>query len=284
MAVTTGAIVQFAPEFGAVSKNLDAIETAIQQACASNPEDRPGLWVLPELCLTGYQFRDKRELSELAEPIDGTSTKRLVAVAREAQAFLVAGVAEAAGRGFYNSAVLVGPKGLLGVYRKVHLFGRERDLFLPGDMGFPTFSLPFGRIGMMVCFDWLFPEAARSLALDGALVVAHPANLVLPYCQAAVVTRCLENRIFILTANRTGRESRLPGEALTFTGRSRIVAPDGRILAEGPKGGSDSEITVLRASLDLDLARDKWITPRNHVLADRRPSQYRFDQVRGEDQ
>jgi 5-aminopentanamidase len=254
---------QFTPEFGDVEGNLGRIEALVDGVDAD-------LIVLPELAVTGYAFADPAELRALAEPGGGAVERRLQALAAARDVNLAVGVAERDGERVYNAAILVGPAGCLGRYRKVHLFQRERELFEPGDVGFPVWDLGFARVGMMVCFDWLFPEAARSLALGGADLIAHPANLVLPHCQGVMPTRCLENRVFAVTANRGGRERRA-GQDLTFTGRSQVVAPDGRVLVA--EGGSDDQLRVIE--LDPAAARDKWITPANHALDDRRPQQYR---------
>jgi predicted amidohydrolase len=124
---------------------------------------------------------------------------------------------------------------------------------------------------MMICFDWIFPETARSLALAGADIICHPANLVLSYCQDAMITRCVENRVFAVTANRTGSESRA-GATLRFTGLSEIVAPDGGVLA---RAGVEAEEVIVR-EIDPFEARDKAVTPQNDVLGDRRPDLYRL--------
>ncbi len=258
------ALIQTAPKFGAVSENL-------QKATALLKQTEADLWVLPELAMTGYQFRDEAELERLAEPADGPTFRALAEAAKDLRGHVVAGFPERDGDRIYNSAMLVGPDGLVGLYRKVHLFDREKELFDPGDLGFPVFDLGAARVGLMICFDWLFPEAARSLALAGAQVIAHPANLVLPYCQDAVVTRAIENRVFVATANRVGIESRRDGEQLVFSGKSRLVGPDGRVLLDGPA----EDETVLTADVTPDEADAKNITPRNDVLADRRPDQYR---------
>ncbi len=259
------ALLQFAPAFGAVEPNLDTI----REACAGLRAD---LLVLPELCTTGYQFRDRGELAGLAQPADGPATRVLAQVAGACGGHVVAGLAESTGDRIYNSAVLVGPGGLAGLYRKVHLFDEETRLFDPGDRGFPVFDASGVKVGMMVCFDWLFPEAARSLALAGAQIIAHPANLVLPHCQRAMVTRAVENRVFTATCNRVGREERVAGRPLVFTGGSRVVDPGGSILADGPV--ADQEL--LTVEIDPGEALDKRITTRNHVLADRRGGQYRL--------
>jgi 5-aminopentanamidase len=262
---------QFEPRFGRVPENLEQIESLLAGA-----ED--ALVVLPELSPSGYNFVDRDELDRLAEPVpDGPSTARLLRLARNLNLHLVVGIAEREGVGvetrFFNSAVLLTPRGYAGTYRKVHLFDREKLFFDPGDLGFPVFELDLAdrpKLGIMVCFDWRFPEAARTLALAGADVIAHPSNLLKPWCQEAMVTRCLENRVFAITANRTGVDDR-GGHRLAFTGRSQVVDPDGEILAEV----DDSETRLAIVSLDLGAARRKTVNSMNDVLLDRRPEQYR---------
>ncbi len=126
-----------------------------------------------------------------------------------------------------------------------------------------------GRIGMMICFDWIFPETARCLALGGAQILAHSANLVLPYCQDAMPTRCIENRVFAVTSNRVGSEPCGDGE-LTFTGASQITGHRGEKLMRASK----TEEEVIVAEIDPALADDKQVTPTNHVVFDRRPGLY----------
>jgi len=259
------AMLQFAPVFGEVQENLRSIE----QACADLTAD---LVVLPELCTTGYQFRDRGELLQLAEPAGGPALKKLCEVAGACGGHLVAGFAEKEGDRVYNSAALVGPDGVSGIYRKVHLFSEEKRLFEPGDAGFLVLRARGVPVGMMVCFDWIFPESARSLALGGAEVIAHCANLVLPFCQDALITRALENRVFIASCNRTGTEERIEGQKYEFTGRSRIVGPDGTVLAEGPPDAP----AVITVEIDPRRAADKKLTPLNDVLRDRRNDQYRL--------
>lgn len=253
---------QFAPEFGAVERNLERIGKALRGEAAD-------LWVLPELATTGYLFADRAECARLAEPVPGPSTEALAALCRARGTRVVAGLAERAGERLYNAAVYVGPDGVVGLYRKVHLFDRERLCFDPGPDPFRVHELDRFRIGLMICFDWLFPEAARSLALQGADLIAHPANLVLPYCQAAMVTRALENGVACATCNRVGAERRA-GEELSFTGRSQVLDARGRCLGQAPAEGEET----LVVEVDLDLSRDKRITERNDRLGDRRPDLY----------
>jgi predicted amidohydrolase len=122
---------------------------------------------------------------------------------------------------------------------------------------------------MMICFDWFFPESARALALRGAQIIAHPTNLVLPYCQTAMMTRCLENRVFAITANRYGTESLGP-TSLTFTGASQLLSTKGERLLLAPESGD----RVLWAEIDPSLADDKHVTPRNDLFLDLRPDMY----------
>ncbi len=257
--------VQFAPEFGEVEGNLERIAALVRR-------ERADLWVLPELCTTGYQFASPGEVEALAEPVpEGQSTAFLTSLARERNCHIVAGLAERAGGRVYNSAVLVGPGGLVARYRKLHLFYEERNLFSPGDLPFPVADTGLAKVGLLVCYDHLFPEAARCLALAGAEVLAHPANLVMPGLgQLTMRVRALENRVFAVTANRVGTECRT-GETLRFTGLSQVVAPNGDVLAQGPQEGED----VKAVEIDPTKARDKLLTRLNDVFADRRPGFYR---------
>jgi len=253
---------QFTPAFGRVEENLARIEALLEDVEAD-------LLVLPELALSGYQFRDPAELASLAVTLDGPEVGRLAELARRRRTLLVIGVAEKTSGLLYNSALWFGPGGERGGYRKVHLFVDEKGLFEPGDLGYPVWEIGGLRLGIQICFDWLFPEAMRSLAVRGADVVAHPSNLVLPHAQRAMPVRCLENRVFAVTANRCGTEERT-GTPLTFTGRSQVSGPEGEVLVSS--GAEEDEVRTVE--VDLTRARDKWITPANHVLNDRRPDQY----------
>lgn len=255
---------QFRPEFGAVERNL-------RRARELLGDKRADLWVLPELFSTGYQFTSPQEARELAEPVpDGPTTRALLAWAREWSCYIAAGLAELAPQGVYNSAVLVGPQGPLLLYRKTHLFYWEKEHFLPGDTGFQVAEVGGVVVGLMVCFDHLFPEAARTLALKGAQVIAHPANLVLPgIAQLTMRVRALENRVFTVTANRVGEERR-GGEALRFTGQSQIVSPRGEVLA----GSGEETEEAVAVEIDPGEALDKEITPFNHLFSDRRVGLY----------
>ena len=229
------------------------------------------LMVLPELFAVGYQFASAGEVEGLSEQVpEGFTTQALMELSRKHDTYIVAGIAEKDGSHFYNSAVLTGPGGFIGLYRKTHLFFEEKLWFSPGNTGFSVFPTDSGMIGIMICFDWLFPESMRTLALRGAEVVAHPANLVLPYCPNAMPLRCLENRVYAVTANRVGTECRKDGRALTYIGTSQVTAPDSTILVRAPEEGD----SLMAADIDLKSARNKAINPYNDLFLDRRPEMY----------
>jgi predicted amidohydrolase len=255
---------QFYPAFGKINVNLEQVIRALENAEAD-------LIVLPELAFTGYYFQDRDELRHLAEDPDTSPTvDSLAALCRARDLVLVtAGFAEKRADKCFNSALSIGPQGLLHTYRKLHLFGTERECFDPGDTPLQVHQVREFNVGMMICFDWIFPEVARTLALKGADVICHPANLVLTYCQQTMRARCIENMVFAVTANRYGREKRPHGE-LDFTGQSQIVAPRGTLIYQSRPDVDDLYI----AQIDPALARDKKITPQNDVMADRRPEFY----------
>jgi predicted amidohydrolase len=183
---------------------------------------------------------------------------------------LVFGMAEVKNRKFYNSSVLITPKGTIHVYQKAHLFDREKLFFQPGAGTFKAYPVDGGKVGMMICFDWFFPEVTRVLALEGAQVICQPANLVLPWCQDAMRTRSIENRVFSVTANRIGMEKR-GNISLTFTGKSQIVSPTGEVLAAATERSESLKVV----DVDLALALDKHVTPNNDLFHDRKVNLYK---------
>ena len=255
------ACIQYPVVFGDFEANARQVRALLAEGPA------PDLVVLPELAFSGYDFVDRGECAAHAEPFGaGPAAALLTELAAAHGCTLIAGYAERAREGCYNAALCALPDGTLHNYRKVHLFNREREIFLPGDAAPPVIETPHGRVGLMICFDWFFPEVARSLALRGAQVLAHPSNLVLPWCQRAMFARCVENRVFAMTCNRIGTEERA-GRALTFTGGSQILNPRGETLAAAP--------TDAAARLDAEFspadADDKSIAGLNDLFRDRRP-------------
>jgi predicted amidohydrolase len=247
--------------FVQINSRLSDVEGNINKAFRLVGKKQMDLLVLPELFNSGYNFRSRRELAKLAEPIpQGPTAQTIREFSKRDGTMIVAGIAERKGQSFYNSAVVVKGGRYLGTYRKVHLFYNEKRFFKSGS----EFKV-FGKIGVMICFDWIFPESTRTLMLKGADVVAHPSNLVLPHCPDSMKTRALENHVYVVTADRVGVE-----RGLRFIGQSQIVSPRGRIIY---RASATREECIVR-DIDLSWARDKSVTPRNDLVKDRVPRAY----------
>lgn len=256
------AFFQFRPARADTERNLASIVDALGDA-------EFDLVVLPELATTGYLFADREQALAQAETVDGRTVDVLSSCCARGSFHMVCGLAERDGGRVFNSAVLLGPSGHLATYRKAHLFLDEKRIFDAGDTGFVVHEVAGVRVGILVCFDWIFPESSRSLALAGARIIAHPSNLVLPWAQQATVTRCIENRVFWVLANRTGEEEE-GGRRLAFTGRSRITAPGGRVLLDA----GAAEDTLGFVDVDPTEAVDKRVNDANDLFVDRRPDLY----------
>jgi beta-ureidopropionase len=244
---------QMEPELLNVDANVDKALKTLENVEAD-------LMVVPELFHSGYAFKTIKEVEKVAEPIPGYTTEKLAEIAADRNMVIVAGICEKASRTYYNSAVYITEE-YTGVYRKVHLFLDEKEFFSPGNEFFV-----FDSAGVMVCFDWFFPEAARTLMLKGARLIAHPSNLILPYCPDAMLVRSLENRVFTVTCNRIGEE-----RGLTFIGKSQITDSRGNILY---RAGVEEEVII--KEINLEEADNKDITKRNNILEDRNPGAYRI--------
>jgi predicted amidohydrolase len=239
--------------------------------------DGADLVILPELIVSGYSS-DAERLRESAEAIDGPSVAAWHGAARAAGGYIVGGFCERDGDSLYNTAVAVGPEGLLLHYRKVHLFAGEKTVFAPGDLGFPVARTRIGAIGICVCYDLRFVEVARLLALRGAQLICVPtawlpgfdaerwdADGMCPQAHGAVLQANL-NQVFIACASQSG----LAG-GLDFLGSSVLADPYGKRVL-GPVRGEDE---VVAADIDLDATlraqtRSALVTPR----ADRRTDLY----------
>jgi 5-aminopentanamidase len=262
------AVAQIEPALGENERNLDVCLTRVEEAAAAGAE----LLVLPECAIPGYMFDSLEEAMPFAEEIPGLSTETLSAACHRLGMHIVCGLIERDGDLLRNAAVLVGPDGLIGSYRKTHLPFLGVDRFVtPGDE-LVVHDTPLGRIGVEICYDLRFPEVTRTLALRGADIVAHPTNFPMAAkVQTEVITRAraAENRVFLLTANRVGKERW--GE---FCGWSQIVDPYGNRLAEA----GEREEALLVAEIDLEQARDKnYVIPGEYELylfGDRRPELY----------
>jgi predicted amidohydrolase len=255
--------IQFEPRWGDIAANLETMERLIVSVDAD-------LLVLPELAISGYTFTSRSEAADLSESFaTSPSLDRLQNLAVKRNTNLVVGFPEKAGDMIFNSAALLRGDGSRSCYRKIHLFAAENEWFNPGDNPFEVHDIEGVSVGIIICFDWFFPESVRVLALKGADIVCQPANLVLPWCQRSMVTRSVENRVFTVTANRVGAEARGP-YSYTFTGMSQVTAPDGSVLASAPVEGESAMVV----SIDPSRARNKRLNDWNDLFGSRRPSFY----------
>lgn len=262
--VRIGAL-QCAPALGEVEHNISRLRTLAEDAVCD-------LLVLPELASTGYFFLDRNELLDLAEdPETGRFCSWARGHAADFNRVVVTGFAERSGDRCFNSALIATPDGAYRIYRKTHLFYKEHLVFEPGDTGFFVVEWGGVRYGTMICYDWRFPEAARTLALRGADVIAHPSNLVAAASLwgPTMATRAIENKAIAVTANRYGDEVR-GDERLHFSGESRIIDMNGSILAKAEADGD----AVIVADVNPGRTRNKSFNPFNDILKDRRPEMY----------
>jgi predicted amidohydrolase len=262
------AVAQTEPKLAEKERNLEVCLGRLEEAAAAGAQ----LLVLPECAIPGYMFDSGDEALPYAEEIPGPTTEALAEACRRLDVYAVCGLLERDGDVIHNAAVLVGPEGLIGSYRKTHLPFLGVDRFVVPGEELPVFETPLGRIGLEICYDLRFPEVTRTLALKGADIVAHPTNFPMAAkVQTEVITlaRAAENRVYLLTANRVGKERW--GE---FCGWSQIVDPYGRRLAEA----GETEEALLVADVELEKARDKdYVIPGEYELylfGHRRPELY----------
>jgi predicted amidohydrolase len=263
------AAIQLSPVIGELEENRARAARAVEEAASRGAK----LVVLPELCVSGYVFADLDEALASSEPLTGETVKSWQSLAARHRLTIVGGICEQHDSGaLHNAAVVVEGAGLVAVHRKTHLWDREQLVFTPGSQRSPVVETASGRIGVAICYDSFFPEVMRGLALGGAEVIVVPMNSPatdppfepLPIEVSLVIASAAVNRVFVIQADRTGRE-----RGVDWAEASVIVDPDGRLLA-GPATGS----AVLVADLDLEQARDKSYGDRNDVLADRRVDLY----------
>jgi predicted amidohydrolase len=261
------ALLQFAPAYLEPKHNRDRVRSMLSDITAD-------LVVIPELFTSGYYFRSEKDIDEVAEEVPGPTSEALTDLAKEMEAVIVGGFPERERGERYNSALIVSPGGIEGTYRKVHLFNEEKRWFAPGNKGFDVYDITTAggtsyKLGVMICFDWYFPESARTLALKGADIIAHPSNLVLPHCPNSMPIRARENHVFTMTANRYGEETK-EGDTLRFIGESSMCAPNGDVIHRAAETGDEVFVTTIRPS----EARERSINAYNDIFADRKPDAY----------
>lgn len=258
-------VVQYKPELFEIKKNVDKVMKIIG-GVESN------FIVLPELAFSGYAFSSKKEVEETYEsPLGGIgyAFKTFKEFSKDTGISVVYGFNEKHEDKYYNSSILINSDGAFKIYRKTHLFFREKLFFAPGNTGFWVQNVNGINVGLAICFDWYFPESFRTLALLGADLILHPANLVLPYCQEANKIRSLENKIYIATSNIWGKQRN--GEIeYSFTGKSQVTSPDGEVLFRLSEQGDFVE-TV---EIDERKSRDKSINEYNDLFKDRNSKYY----------
>ena len=261
------AAIQFTPKFLDLSSNRAKVKDLIEKAISDNKSE---LIVLPELAFSGYNFETIEQVQKTAEKIPTSESCTLLEqLSTENSVFIVAGINEIAQDNFFNSAVVFGPEGYITTYRKIQLYAREKEFFKPGDKPLQTFPIRDYKIGLMICFDWFYPEIPRSLALMGADVICHSMNAVIPdgaYLGDTYHSKW--NRVFIILANRIGDERNLH-----FIGKSTIIDQTGAVLSQA---SSDHE-EIIYSSIDPLLARNKKLNSFNDVLNDRRPNMYNLE-------
>ena len=264
------AAVQLDPQLGAVAANLATTEAKLREAAQGGAE----LVIFPECGLTGYGFASRAEAASHAEPIPGPSTTALVAICRELKVHVVIGMLERDGERLFNVAVVLGPDGVVGTYRKVHLPFLGVDRFTDkGDRPFALVEVKGVRLGLHICYDGSFPETARVLTLLGADVLVLITNWPIQSTSTAdhlPACRAIENVVYVVACDRVGTES-----GCLFAGRSSIVDPDGVILAKASPTGTE----ILIAEIDPERSRSKRLirVPGEYELdriGDRRPEFY----------
>jgi predicted amidohydrolase len=262
------AVAQMEPKLAEKERNLDTALERLEEAAAAGAQ----LLVLPECAIPGYMFESAEEALPYAEEIPGPTTEAFERECVRLGVHAITGLLERDGDTLYNAAILVGPDGLIGSYRKTHLPFLGVDRFVTPGSEFKVFDTALGRIGLIICYDLRFPEVTRTLALQGADMVALPTNFPMAaklQCDVIAPARAAENRIYLLVANRVGKERW--GE---FCGWSQIVDPYGTRLAEA----GETEEALLVADVELEKARDKdYVVPGEYELylfGHRRPELY----------
>ncbi len=264
------AAVQMDPQLGAVAANLATITARLREAADGGAR----LVVFPECALTGYGFASRVEATAFAEPVPGPSTRALIAVCEELDLFVVVGLLERDGDRLFNVATLLGPEGVVGTYRKIHLPFLGVDRFTdPGDRPLAIFEAAGIKLGLHICYDGSFPETGRVLTLLGADILVLATNWPVQSTSTAEhlpACRAIENVVYVMAVDRVGTE-----RGCEFAGRSSIADPDGNIITlAGP-----SAPEILYADVAPALARRKRLIRVPGVyeldrIGDRRPAFY----------
>lgn len=252
--------IQFNPRVGELERNQKRVAELLSQTNDAR------LVILPELANSGYNFLNRKQAYLLANTVEESKfVDMLVETTRKQNKYIISGFHEREGDELYNTSLFISPKGDINKYRKIHLFMNEKQIFSIGNLGLPVFEFEGYKLGMLICFDYLFPEVWRIMALKGADIIAHPSNLVSYKAFRVVPAQAVINRFFIFTTNRIGTE-----REISFSGRTFAVDPEGGLVAEA----SVAKEEILFTEIDPLQARNKMLTEKNHVLDDRFPEEY----------
>jgi len=263
------AAVQIEPHLADLDYNRARIVERLSEAAGEGAQ----LVVFPECATSGYNFDSLAEARRAAEPIPGPTSDALATICGERGLYVVVGILEREADVIYNSALLIGPSGIVAIYRKTHLPFLGVDRFVDAGARLAVHETPVGRLGLLICYDMRFPEAPRVLALQGAEIIVHPTNWHVTSTDfPAFITKCRarENRVYVISADRVGSES-----GTAYLGRSQIIDVMGRPLAEA----DDHSETILYADLDLTESHRKRVVIEPGVFemdafGDRRPDLY----------
>jgi predicted amidohydrolase len=270
--LVTVAVAQVPSVLGDVEANLQALARHMADAAGRQAK----LAVFPECFLSGYMFEDRESAWRSAVAADGVEMQRIATECARLDIEVVVGFLERRGERLHNSAALIGPHGITGIHRKRHLpfLGGDRFVDEPEDAGLALFDTRVGRLGIAICYEIRFPEVMRTLALEGADLIALPTNWPV---QSALLAeyftrvRAAENFVYLLVANRADQEG-----GAEFLGQSQIIDPLGKVVNNA---GRNEGLTV--ATVDIERARDKSIIIQAgsfelYPWKDRRPEHYRL--------
>ncbi|WP_409310197.1 nitrilase-related carbon-nitrogen hydrolase [Pectobacterium sp. B1J-3] len=256
------AAIQFEPTLAAKENNVRQLLAMVEQAAQQGAR----LITTPEMATTGYCWYDRREIAPMVETVPGETTERFTELAQRYQCYIVLGMPEVDTTTslYYNSAVLIGPEGVIGCHRKSHPYISEPKWAAAGDLGHQVFDTPIGRIGMLVCMDIHYPETARLLALGGADIICHISNWLAERTPAPYwISRAMENSCYVIESNRWGLE-----RGVQFSGGSCIIEPNGDIAAVVDDGDG-----VALAQVDISRSRERQVLGQP-VFSQRRPHDY----------
>ena len=233
------------------------------------------LVIFPEASLTGYCYTSLDEAIPIAETIPGPSTEEIISLCKKLNTYVIVGLIEKDGDKYYNASAFLGPDGLVGKYRKLHLPFLGMDRFLNhGDLPPKIYDTEIGRIGLSVCFDVTFPEHTRILALKGADIVVYITNIpgqkFDPHMTRCIYSRAFENTIYFIAINRVGEE-----RGWKFPGSSIAINPSGNLIIEA----KENEEEIIYIEIDPMVSRQKHqiLIPGQcevDLVRDRRPEFY----------